>query len=110
MDVSVGCGVVPASEQVSRDMEVIAFHDGVRGVGMAQVMEPRVLHDSCHIARLGPEPVERPIGQRLVPAFAGECPLLGSRVGVAGKQLAPPRPTERALARSWGQSGRAGQA
>ena len=48
---------------------------------MSEVVQPRVRHDRGHVARLGPEPVERPIGQRFVPDLAREHPFPGSLVG-----------------------------
>lgn len=43
-----------------------------------------------HVACLGPEPVERSLGQRLVPALAGGHPLPRSRLG-EGVQQRPRR-------------------
>ena len=48
---------------------------------MSEVVQPRVRHDRGHVARLGPEPVESPIGQRFVPDLAREHPFPGSLVG-----------------------------
>ena len=46
-------------------MQALDVHSRVRGVGMPQVVEPpRIRRDPGHVARLRPEPVNRPIGQR----------------------------------------------
>ena len=54
------------TEQTPRDMQAFAIHDCVRGVRMAQVVKPRVRHDSDRVARLDAGPpqiicVHRPV-------------------------------------------------
>ncbi len=68
-------------------MQTLAVHRRVGGVRMAQVMKPRVRHDSGHVASLDTELVERPIGQRFILSFACEHPLPGSRVNKTVQQL-----------------------
>ena len=74
-------------KQASRDMQAFAVHDRVRGVRMAQVMQPRIRYDSGHVARRDPERVEGILGQRLVSVLAGEHPFPGRRFGKAVQQL-----------------------
>ena len=88
MDVAVSRASAPVSEQTSRDMQALAVHDRVRGVRMAQVMQPRVGYDSGDVACPDPERVEGMFGQRLVPVLAGEYPFPGSGIGDAIQQLA----------------------
>ena len=68
-----------------------AWHGADRGA--------RIRHDPGHVARLGPEPVERPLGQRFVPALAWEHPFPGSRCGEAVQQR-PRRLAQQNLPRS----------
>ena len=39
-------------EQASRDIQAFTVHNRVRGVRMAEVMQPRIGHDSCRDEQL----------------------------------------------------------
>ena len=71
-----------------RNMQPLPVHDCVRGVRMAQVMQPRVRHDRDRIARPDPEPIEDAFAHRFVLVFAGKHALPGRRFGEAIQQLA----------------------
>ena len=50
MDVAIGGGSAPVSEQASCDMQALPVQDRVGSVRMAQVMQPRSRHDRGRIA------------------------------------------------------------
>ena len=87
MRVAVRRGAPPVTKQASGDMQAFAVHNRVRGVRMAQVMQPRIRHDPGHVARLDPERVERMFSQRFILDLTGKHPLPGGRSGEAVQQL-----------------------
>ena len=87
------------AEQASCDMQALTVHDRVRGVRMAQVIQPRICHDPGRVARRGPEPVEFVLGQRAVSSTGRKHPLPGSRLAEAIQQL-PSRRAEQNVPRS----------
>ena len=99
MNIPVGRGRPPVSEQPSRDMQALAVHDCVRGVRVAQIMQPRIRHNPRRIARLPPEPVEFILAQRPASLVAAKHPFPAHRLGEAFQQL-PRRLAEQNVPRS----------
>ena len=87
MDVAVRRGRPPVTEQAFGHMQAFAVHDRVRGMGMTEIVKPRIGHDPGHVARGDPEIVKLMLAQRPVPLAAGEHPLTRRRSGKAVQQL-----------------------
>ena len=87
MNVAIGRTGPTVPKQASRDVQAFAVHHRVRGVRMAQVMQPRVRDDPGRIPRLRPERPQVIFVQRLVLTLAGKHPLPGRPSGEAVQQL-----------------------
>ena len=92
-------------------MQALPVHNCVRGVRVAQVVEPRIGHDPGRVPRRGPEIVKFVLAHRSVLALARKHPLPGRRFGEAVQQL-PSRHAEQNVPRprSSRQSGSSGRA
>ena len=83
MYITVGRAGAAMPEQASSDVQALAVHHRVRGVRMAEVMKPRIRHDTGLAARLAPEVVEFDAGQRPVSFGCRKHPLPRCHFGEA---------------------------
>ena len=72
MHVADSGGGAAVSEQAPGDVEVVAVHDRMRGMGVVQVVKPCVRHDAGQVASLRPEFIGAPSVNGLSPFAPGK--------------------------------------